>query len=151
MAILDSGTILLLTSIGIPFYSARGSSQTLTPIKEVGGNRQNLPRTLNGQLINLTPSIFLKYSTVISGKDQAGPSRDLVWPGTLITVSCVATLSYPTGQAGSPGRGVVGGSSVTANGFVTYRPILNCMVINFDDKLDEWPHEYSWKLELEEV
>lgn len=151
MGIYDSGTILLLSPIGIPFYSARGISQTLTPIKEVGGNRQNLPRTINGQLINLTPSIFLKYSTVITGKDQSGPSRDLVWPGTLITVSCVATLSYPTGQAGSPGRGIVDGSSVAANGFTIYQPILNCMVINFDDKLEEWEHEYSWKLELEEV
>src|SRR5215472_2099058 len=104
----QGGTLLTLSVYGIPFFSARGITQSLTPIREAA-NRQALPRTINGQLFNLVPSIFLKYSTQIEGKDQAGPSRDMLWPGALIQVGCVATLSYPVGLPGAPGRGVVTG------------------------------------------
>lgn len=151
MGILDSGTILTISIFGVPYYSARQLKQTYTPIKDIRNNRNNLVRTINGVLTNLTPSIMLKYATTISAKDQAGPANDLLWPGQLLTINCCAPLTYPVGLPGAPGRGVVSGSSSTSNGFTSYLPIMNVMVIDFDNQWEEWPHEFGWKLECEEV
>ncbi len=65
---------------------------------------------------------FRKYKSSISCRDQEPPAIDGVWPGHVVTVECVAELSYPTG--GSPARPVVSGSTRTQGGFVFYRPQL---------------------------
>lgn len=149
MGVRDNGTDLQLFSMGVPFYSARGLTQTLTPIASVAGNRQNLRRTIGGQLVNITPPQFLKYSTKISGKDQRPPSLDGIWPGSPITVFCISYLAYP--QGGTAQRTEVSGSSFLENGFVFYRPALTCLIINFSDEQGEWTGDDTWQLELEEV
>ena len=149
MGIRDSGTDLALYTMGVPFYSARGLDQQITPIRSVQGNRQNLRRTIGGSLVNITPPEFLKYSTRIRATDQRPPAVDGIWPGTAITVYCVAYLAYPVGGAAQ--RAEVSGSSFTEQGFVFYRPILSCLMVSFTIDEGEWTAQNRWELELEEV
>ncbi len=139
-------TVLNLSSMGQPLYSARGLKQTLTPISAAGF----LQRDINGSLCNLSDSNFTKYSSVITGEDQAPPAFDDVWPGKLVTVSCICELAYP-GYA-SATRTAVPASIVTdAGGFVRYRPVLNMMVTDFSIDHDEWNRLINWTLSLEEI
>ena len=149
MALADSGTLLLITPMGLPFFSARDLTQTLTPIQAVQNNRQNLRRTIGGVLVNITPSQFLKYASKVSAADQQPPAVDGVWPGTLVTVTCVAQLAFPVG--GAPQRPQLSGSEVVSNGFVFYRPVLNMMVAGWSESLAEWKPGLTWELDLEEV
>ena len=149
MAVRDNGTDLQLFTMGVPFYSARGLNQTLQPIRAIAGNRQNLRRDINGNLVNITPPEFLKYASKISATDQRPPAVDSVWPGTLVTVFCIAYLSYAVG--GTAGRTEVSGSSFEENGFIFYRPALAMMVMDFNMDDGEWSGEIRWELELEEV
>ena len=112
-------TLLVLTGVGVPSYSARGLTQTLEPIEAAA----QLRRSINGDLLDLSYGPFRKYKSTISCQDQEPPAFDGVWPGRVITVDCVAELSYPAG--GSPTRPVVSGSARTEGTFVFYRPLLN--------------------------
>lgn len=141
----SNGTLLILTNMGVPFYSARGLSQTLTPIKE----SEVQDRTINGTLKDLSYSQFRKYSSVISCTDMATPAIDGIWPGQQVIISCVCELAYPVG--GTPQRPVVSGSSRTDNGFVFYRPILTMMLGSWQDQIAEWSADYQWQLPFVEV
>lgn len=145
MGLLDSGTILELTGIGIPYYSARGLHQTLTSIKEASDTE----RDINGALVNLANPQFEKYMSKITCTDQTAPRMDGIWPGAEVTVSCCAELVYPVGN--SPQREEVSGSSYTLNGFVFYRPILIMMVMGISNSFDEWGAENQWSIDLEEI
>jgi hypothetical protein len=50
-------TLLVLSGIGVPPYSARGLSETLTPIDASA----NLRRTVNGVLVDLSLAEMRKY------------------------------------------------------------------------------------------
>jgi hypothetical protein len=81
-------TLLTLSGIGIPEYSARGLTQTLEPIDAAHQTR----RTVNGELDDLSYAQFRKYKSTISGNDQEPPAVDGVWPGRVVTVECVTEL-----------------------------------------------------------
>lgn len=138
-------TLLELTGIGVPPYSARGLSQTLEPIAAAGSQR----RTVNGTLVDLSRSEFRKYKSTIKCADHQAPAFNGIWPGQVVTVKCVAELSYPTG--GNASRTVVSGSSRTEGSFVFYRPQLTMQVVGFSMEKDEYGATTSWTLELEEV
>jgi hypothetical protein len=138
-------TLLVLSGIGVPPYSARGLSETLTPIDASA----NLRRTVNGVLVDLSLAEMRKYHLSISCNDQQPPALDGVWPGTQITVNCVTELCYLS--SGSPSRSVVGGSSRTESGFTFYRPALTMALISFQQTKDEYGAVTSWQLDLEEV
>jgi hypothetical protein len=149
----DFQTLLVLSSMGIPFYSARGLKQTLTPIQPAAAN---LMRDINGTLVDLrdtTDLSFLKYASHIECGDsdtRVPLCFDNVWPGKLVTVSCVCELAYTSG--GTPGRTAVSGSTRTdAQGVTFYRPILNMMVMNFSSTESEWEATVAWTLDLEEI
>lgn len=149
MALDDTGTILVIspstgedTPVLAP-YSARGLTQSLDLLP---GNQR---RTINGELIDLTPVQFRKYVSTITCTDQETPALDGAYVGQIVTVDCVKRLKYPSG--GSPQRAVVSGSSVTADGFVSYRPQLLMMVKNINDSLAEWDADETWTIDLEEV
>ena len=129
---MSDDTLLMLSGIGIPDYSARGLTQTLEPIEAALSQR----RTVNGSLKDLSFAQFRKYKSSISCRDQEPPAIDGVWPGHVVTVECVAELSYPTG--GSPARPVVSGSTRTQGGFVFYRPQLQMRVTGFSANRDEY-------------
>jgi hypothetical protein len=142
-----SGTLLVLsTPMGIPLYSARGLKQSLNVIRQA----QQLRRTVNGGLIDLSLSQFRKYASTISCTDQRAPAIDGIWPGQILTVSCVAELSYLT-AGGSPQRTVVSGSSYTEGDYTFYRPQLTMRVITPKTEMDEWKCSVGWALDLEEV
>lgn len=145
-ALPTEGTLLVLSSMGIPLYSARGLTQTLTPIEQA----KNYRRDINGNLVDLSNDNFRKYSSTITCKDFNTPAIDGIYVGQVLTVSCVSELSYPT-SGGSPMRSVVSGSSRTVGSFTFYRPIMNMMVIGYSTSTDEYMGEVSWQLDLEEV
>lgn len=146
MTLPAEGTLLILTNMGIPLYSARGLSQTISPIKE----SEVQDRSVNGVLLDMSYSQFRKYQTVISCKDQRAPAISGIWPGQSVIISCVCELAYPTG--GTPQRSVVSGSTrTTETGFTFYRPILTCMMGTWDMSVDEYPADVQWAMPFIEV
>jgi hypothetical protein len=149
MAVLPPGSTTLLvlsTPMGVPLFSARGLKQSLTVIRQA----QQLRRTINGELVDLSLSQFRKYASTISCTDQRAPAIDGIWPGQILTVSCVAELSYLT-AGGSPARTVVSGSSYTEGDFTFYRPQLTMRVVTPQTEMDEWKASVGWSLQLEEI
>lgn len=139
-------TVLVLSGIGVPPYSARGIEQTYEPIDQAA----DLERTVNGTLINLSDGTFDKLRSTITCDDQQAPALNGVWPGQTVTVDCVADLGYPT-ASGSPAYTVVPGSSYADGDFTFYRPRITMKVTGFSVKRDEWGAACGWTLELEEV
>jgi hypothetical protein len=138
-------TLLVLTGLGLPPFSARGLSQTLELIEASA----SLRRTINGELQDLSLPQFRKYRSTISCADQRTPATDGVFPGAEVTVDCVFELSYPVG--GSPQRIVVPGSERTEGDFVFYRPRLVMRVTEYSVSQDEYGATAQWSLTLEEV
>jgi hypothetical protein len=144
----DDSTVLVLTLIGLPPYSARGLTQTLEPIDAAKQQR----RTVNGTLMDLSVNQFHKFKSTISGNDQDPPALDAVMPGKVITVDCITELCYDATYIGSPSRPPVSGSERTEQyPFIFYRPVLDMMVTAFQIERDEWGAQVSWSLNLEEV
>lgn len=138
--------VLTLSGIGVPLYSARGANQSLEPINSA----QQLRRTINGELIDISRAEFRKYRSTISCVDQQPPAVDGVWPGQVLTVGCISELSFRT-AGGTPSRNMVAGSSRAEGDYTFYRPILTMRVVSFSQDTDEYGAEVSWSLQLEEV
>lgn len=138
-------TMLVLSGIGVPPYSARGLTQTLQPIEAAGSQR----RTVNGTLVDLSQAQFRKYRSTIRCNDQDAPALDGIWPGQVVTVSSVAELCCPSTD--TPTKPVVSGSQRTEGSFIFYRPQLVMQVVGFTMEKDEYGAATSWTLELEEV
>jgi hypothetical protein len=135
-------TLLVLSVMGVPLYSARGLSQTLEPIDA----SKNLRRSINGILTDVAHTQFRKYQSKITCTDTRVPAADGIWPGMTIVVDCVAYLSYPTG--GTPQRTVV--DSFDEGGYTFYRPRLTMMVTAITAQVDEWAATVPWEIDLEE-
>ena len=139
-------TLLVLTGVGLPSYSARGLTQTLEPI-EAGAQ---LRRSINGDLLDLSYGPFRKYKSTISCQDFEPPSVDGVWPGHVVQVECVAELSY-LASGSAPTRTAVDGSEREVDGYVFYRPILDMRIIGFSLQRDEYGATVGWQMQLEEI
>ena len=146
MALRDTGTLLVISPFGAPPFSARGLTQTLEPIAQA----LNVRRTVNGRLVNLSPTQFQKYKSKITCNDMRAPALDGVFSGALVTIDCVAELAYRT-VGGTPQRTIVDSSSRVEGDFTYYRPRLDMMVITFATQEDEWGAAVSWSIDLEEV
>lgn len=142
---MSDDTILVLTGIGIPDFSARGLTETLEMIEGIGDMR----RTVNGALIDVTAVQFQKFRVRIEGSDQEPPAFNGVWRGKQVTVDLVSSVSYLT-SGGSPDRTVVPGSSYVNGLFTAYRPRLICRVADFSQRTEEWAASRGWSLDLEE-
>lgn len=140
-------TLLTISGIGGFLYQARGLSQTLNPIRQAS----QIVRTTNGNARDISNPSFRKYESKISCSDVNPPAFDGVFPGKLVTVHCAASLSYETGNAGSPFRSPVSGSEWTEGHFTYYRPILSMIVMGWSGNFEEWKAGNTWQLELEEV
>jgi hypothetical protein len=139
-------TLLTLSGLGVPAYSARGLTQTLEPIEASA----QLRRTVNGALVDLSYEPFRKYKSTISCQDQEPPAVDGVWPGQVVTAECVAELCFPT-VSGSPARPAVAGSERTDGEFTFYRPVLTMRMTGFSVSRDEYGAAVSWQIQLEEI
>jgi hypothetical protein len=136
----DTGTILTITGVGLPDWSARGLKQRLAPI----GLVSKVSRDLNGNAMDLSAIEFRKYETTITCEDVRVPAFDTQWPGSLVVIECVAELAR--GVADTAGRDDVSGSERTEGDFVFYRPILEMMVTGFNWVHDEWGQRIGWEL-----
>lgn len=141
----NGNTLLELLETGVPIYSARDLTQTLSPIAASIDAR----RDINGTLRDLSNPQFQKYSSKITCTDQRSPAIDGMWPGRVLTVYCVCELACPIGS--HPLRPVVSGSQRDEEHFTFYRPILEMMVTSFSSQLDEWTADVQWELDLEEL
>lgn len=142
----NGSTLLVVAPFGLPPFSARGITQTLTPINLA----QNLRRTVNGGLVSLAPPQFRKYASKISCHDVDAPAIDGVFPGLAVTVDCVAELAYRT-IGGTQQRPVVDGSLRTEGDFTFYRPRLEMLVVSVSTQQEEWAAAVAWSLDLEEI
>lgn len=144
----NNWTLLVMSTIGVPLYSARGLTQTLTPVAEA---KPTPRRTINGELRWLGLTQMQKYDSTITCTDQQAPAFDGVWPGMAVLVDCVQELGYLT-AGGSPGRTVVPGSDLREVGdFTYYRPQIAFMVIDFNQSMEEYKSDYQWQLMLREI
>lgn len=134
---------LVIAGIGLPPASIRGVTQSLSPI----GASAQFMRTVNGALRDLSRPAFRKFYSEINCSDNDPPALNGVWPGALVTVDCIAELSYPT-ASGVPERPVVG--SRVEGDWTIYRPRLTMRVLSFDLNKEEWGAITGWSLSLEE-
>lgn len=147
-------TVLALSGVGVPPYSARGLRQSITPID----SSRQMRRTVNGVLRDFSGPQFRKYGSTIGGTDQQPPACDGVWPGRQVTVSCIVELAVQgefditdTEVTEALGRIPVTGSIRSESGFTFYRPMLIMRVTNFTIDRDEWGAQVQWSMDLEEV
>lgn len=138
-------TVLRISGIGVPPWSARGITQTIEPIDAAAGNW----RTINGGLLDVSGPQFRKYKSSITCTDQNPPAFCGLWPGRTLTIDCVVEFSYKVG--GNPERDVVENSSRVEGAFVIYRPRLVMKCMRFSWSQDEYAASVPWTLELEEV
>lgn len=143
----DADTLLTISVFGSLQYQARGLTQTLEPIKE----SMQLQRTVNGTLVDISNPIFRKYASHISCSDVDAPPIDNLWVGMEVTVGCAVSLSYQTGNSGSPYKPEVSGSSYIQGSFTFYRPLLDMRIMSISQSFDEWKCATSWNIELEEI
>jgi len=142
-----SDTLLRISGFGTLLYQARGLSQSLKVIKAA----QQLERTINGVLTDISNPIFRKYESKITCTDVHAPPLDNVWPGMTVTVECACSLCFVTGNPGSPARPPVDGVTWRIGAFTFYRPILTMLVVEPGETFEEWEHNVVWELDLEEV
>jgi hypothetical protein len=126
-------TLLAFSGDGFAFsdYSLRGLTATIEPIAQTA----QIVRDCNGGLMDLTDSNFQKYRVTITCTDQESPGfaemstgGPGIWPGSLVAVTLLPHL----------------GSASPLS--------LEMMVVApWRESLDEWNHDNSWQLDLEEV
>ena len=169
-------TLLTLSGIGFPPYSARGCQQTLQLIEQPA-----LRRTVNGELMAVGNPLFQKYRTTIEGADKHPVAMDQLHMGHPVTVGCIQRLWQEVeSQTVHLGRPAVQGSvtvitstrqpvtftqvdprTITLEAppdgptdrkvYVGYCPVLETRLVDFHMVMDEWKHTSLWKLILEEV
>jgi hypothetical protein len=161
----------------IPFYSARGCSQTLEPLQTVESFR-----TIKGDLVSFHQESQLKYASIIECKDVHPLALDGIWPGMRLFVECICLLITP--QLSGNQRVLLKRAAVDASlwvhpldspptllpqecidqesqevrlpadlskGHISYRPRLHMMVQEFSIKTHEWEGETGWKMKLIEL
>lgn len=166
-------SILKLSVGGLPPLSARGCTQTLTPLPL--GHQQ---RTINGELVHWGDT-GVKYQSHIQCQDQTVLATDGLFPGTDITVECIQPLwqrfeGAPSDNSIRLDREPVQGSVVAMTAerepldikleddmiklphmaepiFVCYRPKLRMRVCHYELFTNEWGLSSGWKLDLEEI
>lgn len=149
-AIGDRNTLLVIRGAGIPDYSARGLTQSWAPIDLA----TDLRRSVNAKLVNFGAPAFKLLKTTVSCTDQRSPP--MLWPGDEVTLECAFYLSYATGATGATASTTqlftaATGSVFTEDGFVFYRPVLDCVFVGWgDNSTDEWGASVSWSMDFEQ-
>ncbi len=143
----EENTLLIMTPIGVPLYSARGLTQSLTPVREA---KPAPVRTINGEARFLGGSQMRKYDSVITCTDHNAPPFSGLWPGDTVVVDCVCELSYADVTGAAAERTEVEDSERTVGGFVLYRPRIEFLVVDFNQTFNEYGAEYVWQLTLTE-
>jgi len=148
MSIADGGgTDLVLSGHGIPRYSARGLTQTLTLIDAAA----QLFYSVNGTLLNFSPPQFRKFRSTISCTDVLPAALAALWPGVIVDVDCISPISYLT-IIGSPvpDRTVVRSEVVHDYTYDWLRLTMGVMG-PWTQSTDEYAAQTSWQLDLSEA
>lgn len=140
-------TLLIIEGVGGFHFQARALTQSLEVIKAA----QQLQRTVNGVLADISNPIFRKYSSKITCTDVNSPPIDNLWPGMEVVVHCACSLAYQTGNPGSPARHEVSGSFWSDGHMNFYRPLLMMRVVAVREEFEEWQARNVWAIDLEEV
>ena len=127
------GTMLVLSVGGVPLYSARDLEQTLEPIDQASVIAPHHQRHLGRSLGHQIPQVPVRDSMHRrrSARARRGVSRQT------LTVDCVAELVYQH-RGGTPSRPVIAGSARTVGDYTIYRPRLDMMVIEVQQRLSEY-------------
>jgi hypothetical protein len=165
-------SLLILSRGGFPPLSARGCIQHLTPI-ETG----RLRRTVNGKLIYTGNNVAHKYRSIITCEDKTAIAFEGFWRGSELRVGCIQRIwqkvsGHETKLERDPipgsvfamtsqqqemevqainGRTVTFSTRILDDLFVSYRPWLDMLVVNFALMTNEWGLKVSWRLDLEEI
>jgi len=137
-------SLLKISPMGVPPYSARQAIQSLDPIAAVFG------RTVDGEIIDLTPPQFRLWKTSISCTDTQSPAINGISIGMVVVIECVAEIKWKT-DGGSPDRPIVDGSEREDGEWTYGRPILTMMITNHSVQMNEFQRAISWKIDAEEV
>lgn len=169
-------SILKLSVGGLPPLSARGCTQTLTPLP-LGHQK----RTINGELVHWGDQ-GVKYKSHIQCQDQTVLATDGLYPGVDVMVECIQPLwqrvdSFDEDEISQSirlDRTPVKGSVIAMTSereyldvscdedfvrfpkmaesiFVCYRPQLRMQIRHYELFTNEWGLNSGWKLDLEEV
>ncbi|TCO69006.1 hypothetical protein [Rhodovulum euryhalinum] len=159
--------------IPIPEGAGRGLSMSQSAIAAA----QKIRRDIYATAHNLSDPAFQKYAVEIYCTDQDLPALGGVWPGDVITIHSIQSISERMSASGAmilsrePVHGTVkafnaagavvahtetavpGGVEVSAPGAVRvkYRPILHIMVFDKGGDEREIEASISWSLSGEEV
>ena len=143
---MSDDTLLVLTGIGLPPYSARGLTQTLR--SDRGGRQSAAHRQWHAgrSVAGAVPQVSLDHP--LPGSAGAGPRWHLAGKGRDRELRCRALLSINrcAGEDLS-----CPASQRTEGSFIFYRPQLVMQVVGFTMEKDEYGAATSWTLELEEV
>jgi len=141
------GTDLVISGHGIPRYSARGLTQTLSLIDPSA----QLFYSVNGALLNFSPPQFRKFRSTISCTDVLPPALAALWPGVIVDVDCVSPIAYLT-SVGSPvpDRTVVRSEIVHDHTYDWLRLTMG-VIGPWTQSTDEYAAQTSWQLELSEA
>ena len=171
-------TQLTLNRGGFPPFSARGCTQTLTPIAN-----GELRRTVNGELLFTGSAAHQKYRARLRCLDQASPALEGISRGEAVEVGCITRLvqelvgdSFTTDvvlarpcvpgsvwattyDAHQVGIHHIDGNrlslerapSLGEKFYLSYQPILSMRVLSFHIETNEWGTQVGWRLDLEEI
>ena len=158
---------------GTSLFSTRQCRQELSPVK-----MGEAIRSINGQLIFLSPHDHVKYKSVIRGQDRCPPAFDPLYRGMKVQVDCIQTLL----QSGQPsqhqltlskpaipesvilfdrhqksmdfslqGQEIILAELPVLEWFAQYRPTLHMMVLDLSLQVHEQTRQTAWELILEEI
>lgn len=147
MSIADAGTDLVISGHGIPRYSCRGLTQTLTLIDPAAV----LAYSVNGNLLNFSPAQFRKFKSSITCTDVLPAALAALWPGVVVDVDCISPIAYLT-AIGSPvpGRTVVR-SEVEGEHTYDWLRLTMAVATAWTQSTEEWAAQTSWQLDLTET
>ncbi len=166
-------TVLSISSLGFPIFSARGCEQILEPISQ----DHQFFRNIDGDLI-FNGHSCKKYKTRIQCKDHYPPATDRLTIGDIVEVSCLSTLCQTyinikqSLEIELQKKAVIDSidvscdhqnipfelkgttiflPSVSGNVLVSYRPILTMRFLGYSFSTHEWDMTTEWSMTFEEM
>jgi len=155
MALPAEKTLLVISTMGVPLYSARNLTIDITPIEQA----KRIRRTVNMEARSSSIPAAQLYDIEIKcpgDVNSAPPAIDGNWPGAVFDIDVPYTVMAYKTATGTPGRTVVSGSSVVdiyagiAGSFTRYRPRLTCMFVDFSMTAAEYQAGVEWSLKFTE-
>ena len=147
MSIADAGTDLVISGHGIPRFSARGLTQTLTLVDPAAV----LAYSVNGGLLNFSPPQFRKFKSSITCTDVLPAALAALWPGVVVEVDCISPIAYLTAIGSPVPDRTVARSEVVDEYTYDWLRLTMAVATAWTQSTDEWAAQTSWQLDLTET